>query len=145
MRRSMLPPRPRASSGRPYDSRRVPIERKCIGATEIDVATSNRADMLECFDTLRQFGSMGDLGIDGFLQLPGVVRHHDVGHERKGARYHTELRQIPATSQRNRADLDGTLQRVDRLATFERPIDLVAEFRQRVVITQIDRAQQFAE
>jgi len=45
----------------------------------------------------------------------------------------------------DRADVNGTLQGVDRLATLERPIDLVAKFRQRVVITQIDRAQQFAE
>jgi len=73
------------SSSRPDDSRRVPIDRKCIGTPEIDVAVSDRTDMLKCLDTLSQFGPIGDLGVDGFLQLTGVVGHHDVGHERKGA------------------------------------------------------------
>ena len=42
-----------ASGGRPQNSRRVPIDRKCIGTTEVDVTISYRADMLKCLDTLR--------------------------------------------------------------------------------------------
>jgi hypothetical protein len=67
------------------------------------------ADMLKCLDTLRQINPIGDLGVDGFLQLTGVVRHHDVSHERKGARYHTELCQIAAASHRDRAEVNSTL------------------------------------